>query len=101
MRQIRRCSHLPVLAFFACAFALPAVAADPAATLFRQNCMSCHTIGGGTLVGPDLKGVTQRKERAWLTAFIANPKAKLDSGDPYALELKQEARGAVMPVIPG
>ena len=76
-------------------------AADEAASYFRQNCMSCHTIGGGRLVGPDLKDVTQRKERAWLQRFVANPKSFLDGGDSYAAKLKEEARGAVMPNISG
>ncbi len=75
--------------------------ADEAATYFRQNCMSCHTIGGGRLVGPDLKDVSKSKDRAWLVRFIANPKFFLDGGDPYALKLKEEARGAVMPNISG
>ena len=78
-----------------------AFAADEAATYFRQNCMSCHTIGGGRIVGPDLKDVTQRRDRAWLQRFVANPKSFLDGGDPYAAKLKEEARGAVMPNISG
>ncbi|MCL4838568.1 MAG: c-type cytochrome [Thermoanaerobaculia bacterium] len=79
----------------------PPGAAEEAATYFRQNCMSCHTIGGGRTVGPDLKHVAERKDAAWLEAFIVNPKAKLDAGDPYALQLKEEARGAIMPPIAG
>ena len=78
-----------------------AAAADPTATYFRQNCMSCHTIGGGRLVGPDLKDVTRRADRAWLLKFIVNPKSFLDANDPYALKLKEESRGAVMPNISG
>lgn len=78
-----------------------AYAADEAASYFRQNCMSCHTIGGGRLVGPDLKDVTQRKERPWLERFVVNPKSFLDGGDPYAAKLKEDARGAVMPNISG
>jgi mono/diheme cytochrome c family protein len=77
------------------------VAAQETAVFFRQNCASCHTIGGGRLVGPDLKDVTGRKERDWLLRFIGNPKSVLDSGDPYALRLREEARGAVMPPIAG
>lgn len=76
-------------------------AADPAAAYFRQNCMSCHTIGGGRLVGPDLKDVEARRDRGWLAAFIVNPKRVLDSGDAYAAKLKEEARGAIMPNIAG
>lgn len=82
------------------AFAFVAKAQEPA-EFFRQNCMSCHTIGGGRLTGPDLKNVTQRKDRAWLAQFLQNPKAVIDSGDPYALQLQQEARGVIMPTVPG
>jgi cytochrome c2 len=68
---------------------------------FRINCTSCHTIGGGRLVGPDLLNVEERKDRAWLARFIADPKSVLDSGDAYALKLKNEARGVLMPAVPG
>ncbi|MFQ5608564.1 MAG: cytochrome c, partial [Candidatus Zixiibacteriota bacterium] len=68
---------------------------------FRLNCSSCHWIGGGRLIGPDLKNVTERKEREWLVEFIQNPQAKIDAGDPYALQLKAEAKGVVMLTIPG
>lgn len=68
---------------------------------FRQNCISCHTIGGGRLVGPDLKNVTQRKDRSWLVNFVTNPKGVLDSGDPYAQELFEKANRVPMPLAPG
>ncbi len=77
-----------------------ALAQDPAVT-FRQNCSSCHTIGGGRLTGPDLKDVTARRDRAWLVRFIQDARAVIDSGDPYAAQLVQEARGVVMPTIAG
>lgn len=75
--------------------------AQEAADFFRANCMSCHTIGGGRLTGPDLKDVEQQKDRAWLVKFLTNPKAMIDSGDPFAAKLQQEARGVVMPTLPG
>jgi mono/diheme cytochrome c family protein len=68
---------------------------------FKRNCASCHTIGGGRMVGPDLLKVTERKDRAWLARFIVDPVSVLDSGDAYALKLKNEARGVVMQAIPG
>jgi len=71
------------------------------ASYFKQNCISCHTIGGGRLTGPDLKNVTQAKDRAWLSRFIVDPRAMLDAGDQYALDLQKDARGAVMPALPG
>ena len=75
--------------------------AQDAAPFFRQNCMACHTIGGGRLTGPDLKDVTARKDRAWLVRFIQDPKAVIDAGDPYAATLVEAARGVVMPAVPG
>ena len=77
------------------------VYAQEAADYFRNNCISCHTIGGGRLTGPDLRNVTQRKDRDWLVQFLQSPQSMLDKGDAYALKLQEEARGVVMPVVPG
>lgn len=93
-----------VLRIKGCAVLLLAAAAASAqqtADYFRQNCMSCHTIGGGRLTGPDLKDVTARKDRAWLAEFLLSPQRMIDRGDPYALKLQVEARGVVMPQIAG
>lgn len=78
-----------------------ALQAQETVDFFRDNCTSCHTIGGGRLTGPDLKNVTQRKDRAWLVQFLQSPQAMIDRGDGYALKLKQEARDVVMPTING
>lgn len=75
--------------------------AQETADYFRQNCLSCHTIGGGRLTGPDLKNVHERKDRAWLTKFMQDPKGMIDAGDPYALQLQKDARGAIMPTVVG
>jgi len=90
-----------LLVGFALALAAGTLRGQETAQFFRQSCASCHTIGGGRLTGPDLKDVTKRKERDWLLKFIQNPMAVLNSGDAYALKLKEEARGAVMVTIPG
>ena len=78
-----------------------ATAQQDAAAFFKQNCVSCHTIGGGRLTGPDLKDVAARRDRAWLVQFLQSPKAMIDSGDAYAAKLQQDARGVVMPNIAG
>jgi len=78
----------------------PAAAQD-AHEFFEQKCGMCHTIGGGPLLGPDLKDVTQRRDRAWLERFMQDPKAVIDGGDPVAVQLKQQANGMVMPTVPG
>lgn len=45
--------------------------------LFRKLCSSCHTVGVGKRVGPDLLAVTEHRSEAWLKDFIANPKAMM------------------------
>ncbi len=72
-----------------------------AGRFFGQNCAGCHTIGGGALTGPDLKNVTQRRDRTWLVNLLLDPKSVIHSGDPYALQLLAKARGVIMPNIFG
>lgn len=69
------------------------LAASPAQRgkiLFEENCVSCHTIGRGDRVGPDLKGVAARRDRTFLDAFIATPDKLLASGDPVAKSLLEK-----------
>jgi mono/diheme cytochrome c family protein len=77
------------------------VAGQNAEQFFKKNCVACHTIGNGRLIGPDLKDAVQQKDRAWLERFIQDPQAVLSSGDPYALQLQKESGGIAMPKLPG
>jgi len=99
---MRIVSLVPVLAIAALASA--AFAADPPSeetiAYFKQNCASCHTIGGGKLTGPDLKNVTQRRTRDQLAKYIADPKGAIDAGDPYLVKLWNDANGVYMPPPP-
>jgi mono/diheme cytochrome c family protein len=97
IKQINR----PIYLVLALMMAAVTGSAQEAADFFRENCVSCHTVGGGRLTGPDLKNVTQRKDREWLIEFLQSPQAMMDRGNPYALKLQQEARGVVMPTISG
>jgi protein SCO1/2 len=65
--------------------------------VFDQKCTACHTIGGGKTVGPDLKGVTAQRDRAWLVEFVSNPDAVFARNDPIAVKLKAEFGGVAMP----
>ncbi|GIL15791.1 MAG: hypothetical protein BroJett039_09640 [Chloroflexota bacterium] len=75
----------------------PNQSADEGATLFKEKCVGCHTIGSGKLVGPDLKGVTQRQEKAWLLSWIQAPDKMLAAGDPIATQLLKEYNNLPMP----
>jgi mono/diheme cytochrome c family protein len=67
-------------------------------TLFEQSCASCHSLdGSGASYGPDLKTVTQRRDRNWLIRWIAAPEQVIESGDAIAKELLQQYNGVPMP----
>ena len=108
-RRERRAAPVrkPLWAIFilscACAFAAPALGvhlpppAERGEGIFQQKCSACHTVGGGRSAGPDLAGVTLKRDHAWLVRMITAPGALLDSGDPLAKKLLEEFRGLRMP----
>jgi protein SCO1/2 len=59
----------------------------PGEAMFARLCSGCHTVGKGNKVGPDLAGVTARRDRDWLLDFIAEPEKMRRQKDPVALEL--------------
>ena len=61
------------------------------------QCKACHTIGGGKLVGPDLKGITERRDEAWLIKFIQNSQELINSGDATAVKVFEENNKIPMP----
>ena len=65
---------------------------------FDQLCKGCHTIGGGKLVGPDLQGLADRRDLAWVERFIREPDKVIASGDPIAKQLVEEY-GTQMPTL--
>lgn len=75
------------------------------ASLFQTRCSACHTIGQGELPaqkfaplpGPDLVGVTDRRERSWLAAWIGAPDRMLAQKDPIAMELYAKYKNVPMP----
>jgi nitrite reductase (NO-forming) len=68
---------------------IPATSAptDPAAMkaklAFESKCLACHSIAGGDKLGPDLYGVTKRRDAAWLARWLKSPEQMLQS-DPTA-----------------
>ena len=75
----------------------PAQSAADGEAIFQDKCAGCHSIGGGRLVGPDLKGVTAQRDPAWLASFIAEPNKVFAAGDPTAAALLQEFNNVQMP----
>lgn len=67
-----------------------AAAGENGKAVFGQLCQGCHTIGGGKSVGPDLQGLADRRDRAWVEQFILAPDKVIASGDPIAKSLVAE-----------
>lgn len=77
----------------------PAIAQD-GAKLFEDNCTTCHTLGT-KLVGPDLVGVTQRRDSVWMASFIGNSTAMIQGGDKDAKAIFEEFGKTEMTVFQG
>ncbi len=70
---------------------------DQGEYFFQSQCSVCHTVGQGDKMGPDLLGVTARRDRAWLTRYIMAPDKMLAEGDPIAVALFEKYQYARMP----
>jgi len=73
-------------------------------SLWRTRCAACHTLGGGDItgsetgeIGPDLAGVTRKRERAWLTRWLAEPDRMLAEKDPQSIALLAAWNNVPMP----
>ena len=65
--------------------------------LFKSNCASCHTIGKGTLTGPDLKNVLKRHPEQWLIRWIKSSQTLVTKKDKIAVELFEKNNQIIMP----
>jgi protein SCO1/2 len=70
---------------------------DKGRYIFATHCAACHTIGHGDKIGPDLLGVTNVRERAWLAKFISTPDKVLAEKDPTATALFEKYKQVIMP----
>jgi protein SCO1/2 len=61
-----------------------------------RGCFGCHTVGKGKLAGPDLAGVTERRQADWLRKWLKTPDELLGS-DPIAQEMLKEYNNQKMP----
>jgi mono/diheme cytochrome c family protein len=64
--------EMKILVLFTMIMGMNAFAWD-AKTEFTQNCATCHSIGGGDKIGPDLAGLSERRSEEWLIKYIKYP----------------------------
>ena len=68
--------------------------------IFRTRCASCHTVTGNELagaLGPDLLGVSQRREQRWLYDWLKAPDQMINKKDPIAMEMYERYNKLAMP----
>ena len=67
--------------------------------LFNGQCATCHLLEKD-LVGPALKGVTSRRNKEWLYAFIHCSSCAVQTGDTAAVRLQKRWNGVQMTSFP-
>lgn len=65
-------------------------------SIFNTNCKTCHRLDQ-KLIGPALRGVTDRRELDWVKQFITNSQVLIQGGDATAVSLFKEFNNTPMP----
>jgi len=68
--------------------------------IFRTRCASCHSVDGVENeddIGPDLLGVTKRRQKQWLINWLRSPDKMIANKDPIALALLEKYNHLPMP----
>ena len=65
-------------------------------SIFNANCKTCHKLDQ-KMVGPALRGVTDRRSVDWAKKFIKNSQALIASGDAQAVAIYNEFNQLAMP----
>jgi nitrite reductase (NO-forming) len=63
---------------------------------FESKCLACHSLGQGKKLGPDLAGVSKRRNEDWLRRWLKSPEKMLES-DADAKALLKEFNNIPMP----
>ncbi len=76
-----------------------AMAAD-AKALFEKKCKVCHSIAGDggakKEVGGPLDGVGKKRDEAWLRAYFADPKSKIETSKMPKMKLEDDEWDALV-----
>jgi len=81
----------------ACSSGGPEMSAEAAAgeEIFARSCATCHTVGQGDRIGPDLAGISQQREHEWLVRWIDDP-IGMSKTDPDGIALLAKWNGIPM-----
>ena len=68
--------------------------------IYRTRCVTCHSLTGNEVagaLGPDLLGVTKKREMQWLLNWLKAPDQMLEKKDPIAMALYKQYNNLAMP----
>ncbi len=101
MRSFLTCLALAVLPIIASINTAVAqeVSADRGKELFTSKCTSCHKIGK-KMIGPDLTGISEKREESWLISWIRNNQEMIKAGDADAVAIYEEYNKTAMTAFP-
>jgi len=82
---------------FAISISAITVSAQDGEQLFKTTCATCHTVGKGKLVGPDLRDVQNRHEKQWILKWVKSSQTLVKAGDAQAVKLFNDNNRIPMP----
>ena len=98
-QSFKHCTLLAI-AIFSFAFSPSLIQAQPDGKKLFQPCSACHKTSDKKLIGPGLKGASERLDMEWLIPWVRNSAEVIKSGDAYANQIFKEYGGVAMTANP-
>ncbi|WP_217633403.1 c-type cytochrome [Lutibacter oricola] len=89
-------SSLAFLLFFSINLSAQDADAAKGEKLYKSVCAACHKLDK-KLIGPALKGITEKRDQEWLISWIRDNNALVASGDKLAKEVQDSNPAAMTP----
>ena len=106
MTKFINLSRYPVIIFssliillFSISSSISAQNIEEGEKLYKANCTACHQIDN-KLIGPALRGVSDKYSEEWLIKWIKNSAEMIAAGDPDAIAIWEEYNKSPMTAFP-
>ena len=88
-----------IILLFSISSSLSAQSIEEGEKLYKANCTACHQIDN-KLIGPALRGVSDKYSEEWLIKWIKNSAEMIAAGDPDAIAIWEEYNKSPMTAFP-
>ena len=88
-----------IILLFAVSTSVSAQNVEEGEKLYKANCTACHQIDN-KLIGPALRGVSDKYSEEWLIKWIKNSAEMIAAGDPDAIAIWEEYNKSPMTAFP-